>query len=301
MNAVTDLSNIQPDLSHLIALRQQAAHLQLFSKKTVSTENADNYASNAYGRGMDFEEVRIYQPGDDIRNIDWRVTARRGTVHTKVFREERERPVLFYLNVSDSMRFGTRVAFKSVIAARLCSLLAWAAVERGDRVGGVVVAGEKHGEIKPRTKQHGVLPLLQTIVEACHWPGHLTSESCRQHLLRLLKVSKPGALVVLLTDCYAWDPSCWTVLARISERCQVNLIHVYDPLEAMPPKPNEYMFTDGLKKILLNTQNKKICSLYKDQFEQRKQVMRDHCLKSAVKFTSIATHSDLSTELRNLY
>ena len=274
MSKAASTKGIKPELSDLIQLRQNALQLQLFTKQKVLTDRVGDYRSAVLGRGMDFDEVRMYQPGDDVRNIDWRVTARSGEVHTKVFREERERPVLFYVNLSDSMRFGTKVAFKSVIAARICSLLSWAAADNGDRVGGIVVSGEKHREVRPRLKQYGVLTLLQTIVEAASWPGEINEAICRQHLLRLYKVAKPGSLIILLTDCYAWDQACWNVLAKISNRCQLYLCQVYDQLEASAPKPNQYLLSDGKSKLRLNTANKKTRENYAKSFMQRQELLR---------------------------
>lgn len=288
---------ITPQLENLIALRREIARLNLFAKQKVTTEQVDDQASMLQGRGMDFAEVRAYQPGDDVRNIDWRVTARRGSVHTKVFQEERERPVLFYLNLSDSMRFGTRVAFKSVIAARLCSLLAWAAADHGDRVGGIVVAGQQHKEIRPRRKQHGVLSLLRSSVEAAQWPGEIAAQDCRQHLLRLHQIAKPGSLLILLSDYYAWDDECWQLLRSIRNRAQVHILHVFDVFEATPPKPNQYWLTDGVKKLLLNTRHKKTREQYSDVFAKRQKMIEDYCLSSAIPYLAVRTDADLAAVL----
>ena len=125
-------------IDELLALRREAMALDLSSNYRVSSTLAGGYRSKFRGRGMDFDEVRLYQPGDDIRNIDWRVTARTGKPHTKLFREERERPVFLLLDQSKHLFFGSRVAFKSVIAARAASLLIWASITAGSRIGGVL-------------------------------------------------------------------------------------------------------------------------------------------------------------------
>ena len=114
---------IIPSLESLLRLRAEARSLGL-SQRNMAAHQAGGYRSAFRGRGIDFEEVRVYQPGDDIRIMDWRVTARTGEPHTKVYREERERPVLFLVDQGASMMFGTQVAFKSVIAARIAALLA---------------------------------------------------------------------------------------------------------------------------------------------------------------------------------
>ncbi|MEL0036505.1 MAG: DUF58 domain-containing protein [Gammaproteobacteria bacterium] len=133
-------------VDELLSLRQQASALDLASKYQVSSTLAGGYRSKFRGRGMDFDEARLYQPGDDIRNIDWRVTARTGKAHTKLFKEERERPVFILIDQSARLFFGSKVAFKSVIAARASALLVWACVNAGCRIGGVIFDDNNHLE-----------------------------------------------------------------------------------------------------------------------------------------------------------
>ena len=140
---------IRLTIDELLALRREALALDLSSNYRVSSTLAGGYRSKFRGRGMDFDEVRLYQPGDDIRNIDWRVTARTGKPHTKLFREERERPLFLLLDQSKHLFFGSRVAFKSVIAARAASLLIWASITAGSRIGAVLFDDSGHLEHRP--------------------------------------------------------------------------------------------------------------------------------------------------------
>ncbi len=127
---------IQLEVQELIRLRAAARGLELGARRRALSAQAGGYLSAYRGRGLEFDEVRAYQDSDDARSIDWRVTARRGTPHTKLFREERERPVLLLPDLHPGMYFGSRRQFKSVLAGRLAALLGWAAVRAGDRVGG---------------------------------------------------------------------------------------------------------------------------------------------------------------------
>ncbi|MGF1528710.1 MAG: DUF58 domain-containing protein, partial [Candidatus Competibacterales bacterium] len=145
----------------LIELRQQAAAAALPRRQMAHSPRAGTVGSRFRGRGMDFQESRVYQPGDDIRTMDWRVTARTGRPHTKLYTEERERPVFCLVDFSPSMFFGSRRMFKSVAAAKLAALIAWATVAGGDRVGGFLFGGGEHLEFPPRGGRRGVLPLLQ--------------------------------------------------------------------------------------------------------------------------------------------
>ena len=136
-------------LSELVALRFNA-RLQLTSKRRSLSTLAGPYQANFRGRGIDFEEVRAYQAGDDVRSIDWRVTARTTEPHTKLFQEEKERPVLVVVDQRIRNFFGSKQCFKSVLAAYTAALLAWSALRNNDRVGGLVLTDNDLKEIRPR-------------------------------------------------------------------------------------------------------------------------------------------------------
>ncbi len=157
---------IEVSALELVALRGALAPLSAGPLGRVRSLQSGPWRSAFRGRGIEFDETRIYQAGDDVRTIDWRVTARTGRVHTKLFHEERERPVLLLLDQRAAMRFGTRSAFKSVAAARAAAALAWAARDGGDRVGAAVFGMEGREELPPQRTQHALLALLGRIARA---------------------------------------------------------------------------------------------------------------------------------------
>ena len=128
-------------LEQLFDQRHVAKSIELDYQSRSRLGMSGSHISKHKGRGVDFEEFRAYQPGDDIRQIDWRVTARTGRPFTKVFREERERPVIIGIDQCHNMFFGSQVAFKSVVAAEAAAIICWTTVDNGDRVGGVVRRG----------------------------------------------------------------------------------------------------------------------------------------------------------------
>jgi len=143
-------------VAELVALRRTVGKLNRRAGKRVVAPVSGSSTSAALGRGLDFSEVREYHGGDDVRLIDWKVTARTGRAHTKLFTEERERPFLIAIDLRPPMFFGTRVAFKSVVAARLCAIVAWAAATQRDRVGGLVFNNNQLLEIKPQAGSRGM-------------------------------------------------------------------------------------------------------------------------------------------------
>ena len=131
-------AGIYTSIEELASMRYNTTGLNPLAHKKALASMAGGHISSFRGRGIDFSEVRIYQPGDDIRNIDWRVTARTNKPHTKLYREERERPVYIVVDQCQSMFFGSKKTFKSVTAARAAANLAWGTIDNGDRVGGLV-------------------------------------------------------------------------------------------------------------------------------------------------------------------
>jgi uncharacterized protein (DUF58 family) len=159
----------------LTQLRYAAREIDLIAMSKAINPLSGLLSSNFRGRGIDFAEVRVYQPGDDVRTIDWRVTARTQKPHTKLFQEEKERPVFLVVDQSESMFFGSRITFKSVIAAQAAALMAWTALEGGDRVGGLVFSNTGHREVRPRRTKHSVLRLLQEVNQFNQRLGKSTS------------------------------------------------------------------------------------------------------------------------------
>lgn len=229
-------NGIQVTIDELIAYQTKSALINLAPRQQLHGKMSGNYLARSKGRGMEFDEVRHYQTGDDIRTIDWRVTARTGKTHTKLFREEVERPVLIAADFSQSMNFGSQLLFKSVQAAHLASLLAWHAKSRGDRIGGIVFNEEQHIELKPRSRQQGVLHYLHALCEIQNQVTDASSENhFQENIRRLRQLAKPGALVYLITDGHHLSEDNIYDLLMISRHCELVICLISDPLELQLP------------------------------------------------------------------
>ncbi|MFI3179373.1 MAG: DUF58 domain-containing protein, partial [Methylococcaceae bacterium] len=233
---------VSVSLKTLIDLAKQATRINLHHAQNRSQQSG-GYVSPFKGRGMEFDETRLYQPGDDIRSIDWRVTARTGKTHTKVFREERERPVFISVDDRLTMQFATRGVFKSVLAAKLAGLLAWAAEYHGDRIGGQIFSELECRELKPQNGRHAVLRFLSTIVGKTNLTSlvnevgttALPKITLEQVLARLTQHARPGSLVYVISDFRGINEQTETYLAKLAQHCEVVLIFIYDPLESSLP------------------------------------------------------------------
>jgi uncharacterized protein (DUF58 family) len=219
-----------PDLEELLVLRGAARGFSLRARGPAQALLLGSHRSAHRGRGLEFEEVRPYAAGDDPRSIDWRVTARRGRVHTKLYREERERPVWILVDLDAGMFFGSRAQLKSVVVVRAAALLAWVAASAGDRVGAVLVNAAEIRVLPPRSREAGVLPLLNSLVELQpRSPGQSASQHLQRGLMALAPLVHPGSLVLALSDfAGSVDQGTWS---RVAAHSEIRWIWIIDALE----------------------------------------------------------------------
>ena len=238
----------------LISLRPRCHALRLPMRQPAASALAGAYRSRFRGRGVDYLESRNYQPGDDIRNMDWRVTARTGKAHTKVFQEERERPVLVVLDAGPTLYFGTRRRLKSVAAGQLAAAVAWAAVRRGDRIGGFLFAPGRHREIRPAGGRRGAMRMIQGLVDWLQPEQHDRNgpEPLSTALERVRHTVRPGSLVIIISDFFGLDEHCNRHLSRLRQHSDVIGCQVLDAAEHKLP-PGRYPITDGEQATVLDT------------------------------------------------
>ena len=295
--------NVLVSLNSLLSLRLSAGKTFHKTYKKSGALMAGNFASPFRGRGIDFSEVRLYQPGDDIRSMDWRVTARTGEPHTKLFVEERERPVLFVFDSGASMQFGTRVAFKTVVAAKAIALLAWSAVGHGDRVGGLLFSGSNHEEIKPAGGKRGILKLLKKLVDWNKQSFVQRTEtqptSLNDTIMRLKRIAKPGSLVYIVSDFMYVDRVAEMYLGQIAQHCDVVLIHIYDHMEKNPPPPGSYMITDGVSFENLAVDNSDMRKALQNEFVKRQDHLKKFSAKQGIHYFSLCNTDDIQQVVRD--
>jgi uncharacterized protein (DUF58 family) len=293
------------ELSDLISLRFPARQLKLSRKKRALSALAGPNKSNFRGRGIDFEEVRCYQPGDDIRTIDWRVTARTGTAHTKVFREERERPVLVVLDQRNSMFFGSSHCFKSVLGAQIASLLAWSALDSGDRIGGLVFNGQEHRDIRPRRSRKTALALLSHFNEynmQLPLSGPDPVDSFAQMLANLRRIARPGSAIFLISDFHGADhEQAREHLHLLSQHTEITAIACHDPLEGELPRGGHYAVTDGESRSELYTGDRKLRARYQNAFTAREKVLASDFQRLGIPILQAHTNQAPFTLLRQYY
>ena len=282
----------------LIQLRQQAIQFSL-NKSKIHAKQGGAYLSSFKGRGMEFDESRIYQAGDDIRNMDWRVTARTGTAYTKVFREERERPVLFWLDLSDTMMFATRNKFKAVIATEIAALIAWSAASNNDRVGGLVFSADEHIELKPRRGKSAVLDFIGRTTKHPAW-ANMPPESSRNMasaVSRLRKVTHPGSLIFMISDFRDMDEKAYSHLANTARNNDIILIKITDPIEVDLPSSGSYKFTDGKNECQVQTSNRQTRENYHRRYLDSDLQLEKFCRQNRIHIIHISTEENAVDKL----
>lgn len=282
-------------LEHLASFHVAAKHLPLKKNKAAMSFLAGPYKTKIRGRGMEFEDVRQYQAGDDIRNIDWRVSARTGKAHTKVFQEEREKPVLIAVDQRQSMFFASRTAMKSVLAADLATYIAWAALNKGDRTGALIFNDNDEKDIRPRSQRKTVLQILHHL-ESFNQRLHGFAEPHRRHinqaLLELKRVAKPGSQLFIISDFHDLDESSSALLHDLSQHCEVIAFQVYDPLEKNLPNRGTYQASNGQKKYQFDAANKSTRQHYQETFDDHQQHIKALLGKYRISLIPITTDDD---------
>lgn len=278
----------------LLNLRHQVDLLRKPRRK-IKSRVTGSYHSRYKGRGMEFEEVRPYVAGDDIRSLDWKVTARTNEPYTKLYREERERPVQICVDMRLTMFFATRVCFKSVWVARAAALLSWKTCNLKDRVGGVVFNDYQHQEFKPKLGSRAVLAFLKGLsnygnyasIAAAHdarasainarsqtgqqavTPLPVDADMFYQALVNLRRVTRPGSRVLILSDFRGLGKRHESLLLQLSRHNDVTLFCISDPVERELPESGVYTVSDGVGELIFQARNQVFRKNYAQQFENR--------------------------------
>ncbi|MBP0630164.1 MULTISPECIES: DUF58 domain-containing protein [unclassified Cupriavidus] len=248
------LARVQPgvsvDAAALAALEVAARDFHFLPRQPVHSVLAGRHASRVRGRGLTFEEVRGYLPGDDIRSMDWRVTARTGKPHVRVYSEEKDRPVLLLVDQRINMFFGSRRAMKSVVAAEAAALAAWRVLSEGDRVGGLVFGDSDCIELAPRRSRQAVEHLLGEIARhnqalRADAPARRGAGQLNAALERAARLARHDHLVIVISDFDGHDAATRDLMLSMSARNDLLTMLVYDPFLLELPDSGHLVVSDG--------------------------------------------------------
>ncbi|MBF0417154.1 MAG: DUF58 domain-containing protein [Magnetococcales bacterium] len=292
------------DIDALLALRHAAPNIPPTMRRHLAAHEG-GHATPRKGRGMEFAETRLYQPGDEVRHMAWRVTARTGKHHVKLFREERERALFVWIDCRGPMFHATRGQLKIVQAARAATFSAWYAARQGDRIGALLFSEQAHVELRPTRGDRAVIGLIRTLHrfgEAHPIPVSPTGgEALALALTRLQRVLLPGSQLLLCGDFRGLRPEDHALLAQLARRHAVTIFFPHDPLErTLPPAGGRYPITSadtgGQRFLLVDDPNAR--QAHAARFAARHDGLRDLCQRIGAGFVSCSTEEEATTALR---
>ncbi len=292
------LAGAYANLEQLLALRHKPYAQPATTTSRVVGNRAGLKLSKIKGRGVDFAEVRAYQPGDDVRTIDWRVTARKNKPHTKVFREERERPTLIVVDQTQNMFFGSKLRLKSVAAAEVAARIAWQNLNAGDRVGGIVIGNGGQVLHRPYRTTKAVARFLHDVAELNQALNRNTAAegdagaSLHEGMLRARRLTRTNYRIFVISD-FQGNLEVWQDhLHQLARHNQVVVVHVHDELEARLPPADHYAVTNGAERLQFYTGNRRLREQYANQHAAHTDALMELCAHETMRYVSIATHDD---------
>jgi len=277
--------------------------LSLRSLKTLTNEvaiqDSNEYAYTGSGssnspfrtRGLDFQEIRAYQPGDDIRQIDWRTTAKHGKPFTKLYTDEKERPVYFICDMRSAMKFASHGDFKSVVAARITMLLAWMVEQKKDKIGALVLMPDQI-KVVDMNRRSGTEGLISNLVASGTPQADKTDETTMdQALLLLAREAKKGAMIFIAGDFHDFTTESVKILDRIKQNRTIALIQIYDEMESILPY-GFWTMTNGSETATVDMTNKANRDSFETAFQNRLTFIKETASSNGWDYVSVKTTDD---------
>jgi len=295
--------NIYVDLKDLVALQHQATGFSFLPRQPVHSILSGRHGSRLRGRGLDFEELRHYRFGDDIRTMDWKVTNRTGKPHVRVFTEERQRPVLLLIDQRTSMFFGSQVKMKSVVAAELAALAAWRVLDSGDCVGALIFNDTDIREIKPRRSRKTVMQILHTLIQFNHALGadtdHPQNDSQLNNALKETeRLCGHDYLIVIVSDLGGWNSQSTKRIKRLAWHNDIIASLIFDPLEKELPDKSKLVLSDGDMQIQVDSGKAGLRDKFTGGFVSGVEQLQSELRKHSVPVIPIDTVEPVANQVR---
>jgi uncharacterized protein (DUF58 family) len=291
-------------LDELVRLQHKASGFSFLPKQPIHSVLSGRHTSKLRGRGLNFEELRNYLPGDDTRNIDWKVTARTRTPYVRVYTEEKDRTVWLLIDQRVGMFFGSTKRMKSVVAAEVAALAAWRVLSVGDRVGALVFNDSDISVVPPHRSRERVMQILKQVVDKNQAlsadPGlKPDAGKLNEALKQVSLLARHDCLVCLITDGDGLNPQSRRHITRLAEHNDVLTAFIYDPLEKNIPAAGRLRFADGEGQLEADTSSRKLRTAFQNEFEQRLEWMRSASRRFSIPLLPLHTSSPVSGQIRD--
>ena len=301
--AAASNDDIYTSLRALMRLRYSARGFSYLPRQPVRSLLSGRKRSRLRGRGLDFDELRNYRPGDDIRTMDWRVTNRTGKPHVRVYTEERDRPVVVMVDQRLPMFFGSRQKMKSVIAAEVAALTAWRVLAVGDRVGAILFNDHRTLEARPTRNERKVIGWLGDLVamnnELSVTAGHSSHAGGLNDALQVLERSiGHDYLVVLISDFYGWNDATLGTIRRISQHNDIICSLVFDPLERDISGASTLVVSDGRFQLEIDPTERELGRKFEASFESAFSLVQGELKRHQIPVLPVDTANPVTSQLR---
>lgn len=298
-------AGVYADLDELIRLQYKASGFSFLPRQPIHSVLAGRHASRLRGRGLNFEEIRHYLPGDDIRNMDWKVTARTREPHVRVYTEERDRPVLLLVDQRISMFFGSKQTMKSATAAEASALSAWRVFSAGDRVGAIVFDDTDMTVIEPHRSRQQVMKILSAVVQKNHALSlgqgiRSNPDMINKVLERALRLAKHDFLVCSIGDGTGADEETVRLATLLTAHNDMLAGFIYDPLEADLPDAGRKIMAENELQLEVNTSDKRLRRRFKADFKARLNWIREMSRLRSIPVLPIHTNEGVAEQIRRL-
>ena len=297
--------NVFISLENLLKMESVASGFSfLANKQRVKSVLGGKNASKLRGRGLDFEEVRNYVPGDDVRNIDWKVTARTQKTHLRVFTEEKEKPALIIVDQTKSMFFGSKLKTKSVVAAELAAIAAFRVSKEGDRVGGIVFGDNGVDAVLPKRNRKNILFFFENLLKRNHElkesKSHKFEAGLQEVFQKVRNIISHDYLIFIVSDFHRYSENVIKEISYMAAHNDVILAKVYDPLERNL-LPVKYVGGDGSKQLSIDGKDKKLVKDFQDGFDSDYMNFEKEMKKHKIPMFKINTVDDVSEQIQNVF
>ena len=297
---------LYPNLDYLIKLKLKAARLKAFTAKITKSQYKGDYSSPFRGQGVQFNSVRQYVYGDDVRNIDWRITAKMDIPYIKTFHDDRERNILICVDMCKSMFFGTRRTFKSIQASELAAIIGWYGNINNDKVGSYIFSD--HYQIQhflpPVRMKKSVLSMLKILSTPHDYHNQYINKFTNKDQITLLnslsfmtKSHIRGSLVFIISDFLDINDELENKLSMLRKKSDIILLVINDPADVELPSIGEVICTDINKKIIINTENENISLNYKNNYMNNKNKLDEIVKRLNINVINFSTERDVYKDL----
>lgn len=296
-------ADVHTSLKRLVGLRYHARGFSYIPRQPVHSVLAGRKRSRLRGRGLDFDELRHYRPGDDIRTMDWRVTRRMGSPFVRVYTEEKDRPVWLVVDQRVSMFFGSRRQMKSVAAAEAAALTAWRVIAAGDRVGALLFNDSQQTYARPSRAANSMMRWLDQMASMNQALGSrlastTTASGLEEALSTLQRHISHDGLVIIISDFEGWDERCLTRIKDIRQRNDVIAALVTDPLEHSVESADKLIVSDGYYQLAVDKESGETQRRFRQAFQLRLTDLTDNLKRHAIPLIPITTTEDVATQLQ---